>query len=295
MATNTRESGQNRPGAGYVTHLEVGIVEDNVDPEELGRIKVSFPTQPGTAQSTWIRLANPMAGTERGFYAVPEKQDEVVVGFMQGSPRDAVVLGAFWNGPEKPPPEAKDGLPGPAKTDTGAEWSTEQFTDGSKDLSGNDRRLWKSRSGHLFVFDDTSGAETVQIWDKEHNLSIVLDAVKKLITIANTQGDLHIRTKNDLYLEAGNDIKLKAKMNLTAETGQNTTWTAKQNVSWESSMSTKHKSGTDFAIEAGTTLSAKATSDASFEGLNLTAKGKMQATLEGGATASVTAAMVKIN
>jgi len=257
MASNSRESGQNRLGAGYVTHLEIGLVVDNVDPERLGRVKVSFPQQPGDTQSQWIRLASPMAGPARGFYAVPEKDDEVLIGYLHGDIRHPVVLGAKWNGKDKPPSEADAGLPSPDKTGTGGSWSTETFTQGSTEDKDNDRRLWKSRSGHLIAFDDTSGKETVQIWDKDNNLSIVLDSAKKLITIANSQGDLHIRTKGNLFLEAGQDVKIKAGQNLKQETGQETSLKAGTELKTESGTNSTFKAGVNLSVEATATLEAK--------------------------------------
>jgi len=296
MATNTRESGQNRPGPGYVTHLEIGLVVDNVDPEKLGRVKVSFPQQPGDIQSQWIRLASPMAGSGRGFYAIPEKDDEVLVGYLHGDIRHPVVLGAKWNGQDKAPTEADSGMPTPDKTDTGGSWSTETFTQGSTDTKNNDRRFWKSRSGHLLAFDDTSGKETVQIWDKDHNLSIVLDSAKKLITIANTQGDLHVRTKGNLFLEAGQDINIKAGQNLTEETGQTTSLKAGTELKTESTTGSTLKSGADFNIQSNANLSAKANANISLEAnVNLEAKGNLQASFQGGVMAELKAAIVKIN
>jgi uncharacterized protein involved in type VI secretion and phage assembly len=296
MARLTRESGQPQQGSGFQTQLVVGLVTENVDPEEKGRIQVSFPTLPGNTTSYWIRQASPNAGELRGFYALPEKNDEVLVAFLQGNPAAAVIVGQLWNGVDVPPAEAKDGLPGPAKTDTGATWSTEQFTEGSTSLDGNDRRFWRSRSGHLFVFDDTDGKESVQVWDKDHNLSIVFDTAKKLVTIANTQGDLHIRTKQDLYLEAGRDIKIRAGQHITTEAVQNTSWKAGMSLAMESGMDTTQKAGTEFGIEAGTSLTAKGKVSTTLEGgVSMKVKGGATASYEGGALAELKAGMVKIN
>lgn len=294
MARFTRgESGQRPQGAGTNNAVTVGIVKENVDPNEWGRIKVEFPHLPD-AQSFWIRQAAPMAGELRGFYTLPEPDDEVLVAFMNGDPAAGVILGAVWNGKDLPPAEAKDGLPGPSKTDTGASWSTEQFTDGTKDLEGNDRRFWRSRSGHLFVFDDSAGKETVQIWDKDHNLSFVLDSVKKLITLANTQGDLHVRTKGHLFLEAGQDIKIKAGQNIKVETGTTTEWKAGTSYKQESGTETSMKAGTNFDIEATANLSAKGVQTTVEGSATLTAKGGM-ATFKGTSMAELSGGLVKIN
>ena len=292
-ALTTSKGGPN-PSSGQMPNCVVGIVKDNVDPNEGGRIKVEFPSL--GAQSFWIRQASPNAGKERGLYALPEVEDEVLVVFMMGDISQGVIVGQFWNGPDKPPTEAKDGLPGPGKTDTGAKWSTDQFTDGSKDLSANDRRLWRSRSGHLFVFDDTSGAETVQIWDKNHELAFVFDSTENRILLTNSKGDIHIRTKNDLYLEAGKNIKWIAGEEIKGESGKDTihdskmNWklTAKQNIETTSDMDTKMTAKMNFTATANINFKVEGKA-------NLNAKGGVMATFEGGATAIVKGAMVMIN
>ena len=248
-----------RPHSGLVPHAVIGIVVDNVDPDELGRIQVKFPTLYEEPVSFWLRVSSPMAGPDRGFYALPEVDDEVLVLFIQGSQDVGVIIGQFWNGVDLPPTECKDGMPGASSSDTGGQLSTDTFEDGSTSLDDNDRRFWRSRSGHLFVFDDTDGAETVQIWDNSHKLALIFDTANSRIVLSNTSGDIHIRTKTDLYLEA-------------------------------------ESAGMNFNIEASMNLEAKASMNATVEGsLNATFKGGLAATLEGGASCTVKGAIVMIN
>src|SRR5678815_571610 len=91
-----------RPFSGTVPTAVVGLVTENVDPDELGRVKVKFPTLHEEPQSFWLRIASPNAGKERGLYAVPEKEDEVLVLFMQGSQDVGLIIGQFWNGKDVP-------------------------------------------------------------------------------------------------------------------------------------------------------------------------------------------------
>jgi phage baseplate assembly protein gpV len=286
------------PRAGEMQGVVMGKVVDNVDPEEYGRIKVKLVTTHNEAETFWAWQLAPMTGKERGFYTLPEVDDTVLVAFIQGSQDNAVILGALWNGKDIPPQEAKDALPGPAKTDTGATYSTEQFTDGSKTIEGNDRRLWKSRSGHLYVFDDTEGAETVQIWDKDHILSIAFDSTKKLITIANTEGDIHIRAKENLFLETTNgDVKIRSGKNMLLEAQTDIDQETKSG-KWTA------KTATNASLTSTGTTDVKASMDASFKSdTNATFEGSVQATVKGGATTSVSAtgmtevkgAIIKIN
>jgi uncharacterized protein involved in type VI secretion and phage assembly len=270
-----------RPHSGLQPFPVVGIVTDNVDPDELGRIQVKFPTLADEPVSYWIRQISPNAGKERGLYALPEVDDEVMCLFMQGNVDTGVIVGQFWNGVDKPPTEAKDGLPGPSKTKVpGCTVSQDTFTDGTKDLEKNDRRFWRSRSGHLFVFDDSDGAETVQIWDQTHTLALVFDSAESRIVLSNTSGDIHIRTATDLYLEAG----------------QNILWKAGQNIEGESGMDTTHKAGMNWTAEAGVNASLTGSVGTTIEGgTTLNLKGGATAKLEGGAMTQITGGVVTIN
>lgn len=302
-----------RPHTGIIPHAVIGIVVEDWDEAgagkgprnhgaEFGRVKVKFPTLHEEPISFWARMSAPDAGKDakgdghRGFWAMPEKGDEVLVTFVNGDFNHPVIVGQFWNGIDKPPIEAKDGLPGSGDTDTGGAWSTAKFTDGSTSLENNDRRLWRSRSGHLFVFDDTSGSETVQIWDQTHKLSFVFDSAAGLITLANNNADIHIRAKGHVFIEAGQDIKYKAGMNIKGEAGQNIDLKAGQNYKLEAGMAVDVKSGMDTTIKAGMNLTGKGAMNATIEGgMNFTGKGGLQAELKGGAMAVVKGAVVMIN
>lgn len=229
-------------------------------------------------------------------YALPEKEDEVMVMFMQGSQDTGVIVGQFWNGEDKPPKEAKDGLPGPGKQETGAKWSKDKFTDGSKDLSKNDRRFWKSRSGHLFVFDDSDGKESVQMWDKSHILSFVLDSKEKRIIMANTDGDIHLRAKKNIWFEAGEDIKWRAEKDIIGESGKNTKHTVGENWTVDTKLDSTLKTGKNFTIDAGMNIEFKAKLNTNVSGnVNAEFKGGVNATLTSSAITTVKGGMVKIN
>lgn len=284
-----------RPHSGLVPWAVVGIVVDNVDPDELARIQVKFPTLFDEPVSFWLRQASPNAGKERGLYALPEIDDEVLVIFMQGSQDVGVIIGQFWNGVDIPPPEAKSPPTG-SETDAGGSLSTAKFTDGSTSIDDNDRRFWRSRSGHLFLFDDTSGAETVQVWDNSHKLSIVFDTAEGNVFISNTNNDIHIRTANDLYLEAGNDIKWYAGNNIEGESGNKTAHKAGAEYTYEAGTDVKGKAGTGMALEAGTNFEGKAGANMELSAsAQLTAKGSATAELSAGGSTTVKGAVVQIN
>ena len=63
----------------------IGLVSDNRDPENLGRVRVTFPWLYDDFVSGWARTVQPGAGKDRGALIVPEVGDEVLVAFEHGS------------------------------------------------------------------------------------------------------------------------------------------------------------------------------------------------------------------
>ncbi|MEC4677999.1 MAG: type VI secretion system tip protein VgrG [Nitrospirota bacterium] len=87
-----------------VSGLQIGVVD--VFEEDLKgefRLKVKLAGLDVEQGSVWARLASPDAGLERGFFFRPEVDDEVIVGFFNDDPRQAVVLGAMYGSKNKPP------------------------------------------------------------------------------------------------------------------------------------------------------------------------------------------------
>lgn len=83
-----------------------GIVEDVNDPEHQGRVRVRYPWLDNQMLSNWASVSSPMAGNGRGLFCMPEKDDEVVLGFDRGRMNHPVVLGFTWNGQDAPPDES---------------------------------------------------------------------------------------------------------------------------------------------------------------------------------------------
>lgn len=100
------------PAAGLVAGahgLEIGVVRQlEGDPEGEERILVQLPMIAPDEDGVWARLALPHAGASRGFVVRPEVGDEVVVGFLGGDPRHAVVLGSFHSSANASPFPPKD-------------------------------------------------------------------------------------------------------------------------------------------------------------------------------------------
>ena len=95
-----------------VAGVMIGIVTNIVHDSGDYRVKVRFPTLPNGGadgeDSNWCRIVSYMAGKDRGMFWLPEVEDEVLVCFFNGDFNQGVVLGAFWNGQDKPIYSNKD-------------------------------------------------------------------------------------------------------------------------------------------------------------------------------------------
>jgi uncharacterized protein involved in type VI secretion and phage assembly len=73
-----------------------GVVLDNVDPLQTGRLLVQVPDVANILPSSWAMPCVPFAGVQSGFYAVPEISATVWVEFEQGDPDYPIWVGCFW-------------------------------------------------------------------------------------------------------------------------------------------------------------------------------------------------------
>lgn len=165
---------------GYLKGVAIAVVTQNRDPDGLGRVKLNFPWQSEPRESDWARCAVPMAGNDRGTYFLPEIGDEVLVAFEREDMRFPFVLGAMWNGQDKPPESNSDG--------------------------NNDRRIIKSRSGHSLMFDDgAQGSLELRLQDGKH---LVMDDQGLLLEDGN--GNKVSIQSGTISIEATGSITLKA-------------------------------------------------------------------------------------
>jgi len=141
--------------------LQLADVVDNADPLKQGRVKVKFKWPYGNNDPTdWIRSMTPDAGSSstviqnRGFVFVPEKGDQVIVGFEDGNITRPVVMGSVFHG--------KNGIGG-------------QLDNNSKTLT--------TKSGHILTLDDSAG---ITLMDKTRLNHVSIDG-KNAITVTSDQ------------------------------------------------------------------------------------------------------------
>lgn len=171
-----------------------GIVTNNQDPDELGRVKVKIPRISGEDESNWARVVSFMAGLDRGAFFLPEVEDEVLVAFEYGDINMPYVIGALWNGVDTPPETNSDGE--------------------------NNIRVIKSRSGHVIRLDDKEGEGKIEIIDSSEKNLVSINTKENKITISSDQ-DIDILAPNGKVLIDANEFEIKSASDSKIESGGN--------------------------------------------------------------------------
>jgi hypothetical protein len=73
-----------------------GLVIENIDPEQIGRIIAQVPDVLGETPSSWAMPCVPAAGIQSGCFIVPPIGSQVWIEFEQGDPDYPIWTGGFW-------------------------------------------------------------------------------------------------------------------------------------------------------------------------------------------------------
>ncbi|QCW99881.1 type IV secretion protein Rhs [Aggregatimonas sangjinii] len=163
-----------------------GRVFDNADPDGLGRIKVQFPWQQAMGTSTpWIKMVTPYSGGGKGFYFIPEKDEEVLVGFEGDNPEKPFVLSAGFN------------------------------TNAKSDYADPDNNIKaiKTRSGNEVIMNDKDGSVTIQ--DPSGNTVLMNGDGEITITAPNVMTlnskEINILASEAVNIDGTNNVNVTSK------------------------------------------------------------------------------------
>ena len=178
-------------------------VIDNKDPEHMGRIKVQFiwqEEQDKDLTTPWIRIAQPHGGNDKGFYFIPEINEEVMVNFVNGNAEKPFVVGTLFHGLQRP----------------GVAWPKDS----------NDIKAIRTRNGHTIEIHDEEKDGYIQIYDyKKNNYVLTFSTDDKLIRLS---------AKGNIELNAGHDIRMKAGHNIVMDADNDILETAHNEMTLES-------------------------------------------------------------
>jgi phage protein D/phage baseplate assembly protein gpV len=179
------------------------IVTNNNDPDDQGRVKLKYPWLADDVESDWARVVGAGAGDDRGFYCLPEVNDEVLVAFEHGDVNRPLVLGGLWNGVDAPAVPVGQAI-----------------ADGKVHT-----RAFRTRSGHtLTLVDDTEAKVQLEtagghslLLDDENSLVELKTSGGITVTLNDGDSSATVSCQGKLSLEAQQDISLKAGTELNLE------------------------------------------------------------------------------
>jgi len=180
-----------------VNGLQVGVVVSNEDPAGEHRVRVRLPLVNNQEDGIWARVSSVDAGADRGFFFRPEVGDEVILGFLDDDPRQAVVLGMLHSSAKAAPLQGSD---------------------------DNHEKIYQSRSKMKLYFNDD---KKVMKFETPAGNNITLSEDNKAITIVDQHGNkiemtsdgIKIESVKAIEMKAGTEVKLESGTSLSAKGG----------------------------------------------------------------------------
>ena len=144
------------------------------------RIQVRLPLVNPQGEGIWTRLAAQDAGNQRGAVWRPEIGDEVIVGFFNDDPRQAVILGSLHSSKNPAPIPADD---------------------------KNHEKGWITRSKMKMVFNDDDKSLVIET---PKGKKVTIDEKADKIQLEDEHGNKIVMDKNGIVIESSKDLTLKA-------------------------------------------------------------------------------------
>ncbi|MFD1604379.1 type VI secretion system tip protein VgrG [Flavobacterium artemisiae] len=171
--------------------LHVGIVTQlESDPNGEDRILVKIPIINNDEQGIWCRVASADAGDKRGIFFRPEIEDEVIVGFINEDPNNAIVLGMLHSSGKPAPITASDD-----NHEKGIVTRSEMkvlFNDEKKSIA------IETPAGKKITLDEDKGV--IKIEDENSNVITVDSAGIKMESL----GNIELKATGDVKIEGMN-------------------------------------------------------------------------------------------
>jgi Rhs element Vgr protein len=220
------------PAAGLmpgIHGLQIGkVIQLEGDPAGEARILVKMPIVAPEGEGTWARLASLDAGNNRGWVIRPEIDDEVILGFVNGDPRDAVVLGMLHSSALPPPIPPSD---------------------------DNHIKGYTTRSEMKVEFDDDQKIITIST---PAGNSIVISEADKEISIVDQNNNecrfnpdgIAMKSPGDIKIEATGNIDIKATGDLSLK-GMNVNGKGDIAMKMEGGASAELSAGGQTAVKGG--------------------------------------------
>ena len=160
-----------------------GVVTEIGKGKNTGLVKVQYDAVNGV--SPFIKVLSTGAGSNRGIYFLPEKDDRVTVGFTDGHPDMPFIMSSHYDGKNKP------------------------------ELDGNVIKRIKTQTDLIVSFNDDKNKNEIIISTKDGQNKIAISHTDNKITVESKNGEVTVTGKT-INIKANDAIKMEAT-NITME------------------------------------------------------------------------------
>lgn len=203
--------------------LQIGVVTKLApDPDNEFRIQVKLPIIDAASDGIWARIALQDAGDNRSAFFLPEVGDEVIVGFINDDPRDAIVVGALHSSAKPAPITAAD---------------------------ENHEKGWWTRSGIKMLFNDDDNNRNLSIETPDGKKIIVHDS-NDILQLEDQHGNKIVMDANGITIESAGTLNITAQQDITIE-GMNVSISANSNFQAEGSTRAELTSTGEVVVNGG--------------------------------------------
>ncbi|MQA20346.1 type VI secretion system Vgr family protein [Rugamonas rivuli] len=314
-----------RPRAvGCETALVVGPSGEEIWTDKYGRIKVQFPWDRDGVKddksSTWMRVAQSVAGKGFGALFLPRVGQEVVVTYLNGDPERPLVTGCVYNGENTTPAE----LPANQTQTIMRTWSSKQGAAGNElrfeDKKDAEQLYLHAQKDMLTEVEDAltmtvkKGAEIHTLQEGDRTVDVqkgkethnVKGTREVTVTGDETHtnaakfthkvtGDYALTIDGKLTITVTGDISIKSSAAVTEESGTTYGITAGTALTAKAGTALTNESGTDFTNKAGTKMTNQAAVQMDNKAPVINSKADATQTVEAGAMLTLKGAMAKVN
>ena len=172
--------------------IGLGVVTDNWDIAHPGKVKVKIMAENNrTVDSDWMPVIMPYSANGAGFYAMPEVNSIVVLGYVDDCSVSPVVIGSIWGDISQGKTNVKNAPPKDIPNDK------------------NSKKVFCTPSGHMIKLDESDDTASIEIISAKKQ-SILLDDKNEMIKLENGEG------KNKVVIDGKNGaINIDAEKKLS--------------------------------------------------------------------------------
>lgn len=217
--------------------LHVGIVAALAgDPDNNQRIKVQIPLLNTKPDTVWARLSQFAASKEVGSFFIPSVGDEVILGFMNNDPNQAIVLGCLYSSKYAPPYKLTD-------ENQKRAFITPQKLQIEMDDEKKIITIITPAKNSIVINDD---AKTITLKDQSKNEIVMGDSGIQI----TSDKDITLKAKGNITLDAKGKVGIKATQDATVE-GMNVTAKAQTSLKMSGSASAELSASGQTTVKGG--------------------------------------------